>query len=91
MGRPSSLPIHTPVTRWALYPTNQASRKFWLVPVLPATGRDSRAARPVPDVMASESMAFMAATCPRFTTRPGPEPARAYSTRPPVSRIASIP
>ena len=49
IGALSSLPTHTPHTRSAVKPTNQASRKSWVVPVLPALGRSSsRAALPVP-------------------------------------------
>ena len=70
----SSLPIQTPATRSALQPTNQASRKFWLVPVLPAIGRPKRAARPVPDSTAATSMSVISAAHEPESTRPAPEP-----------------
>src|SRR5262249_24572191 len=44
VGVPSSLPSQTPVTRFAVYPINQASRKSWLVPVFPAAGQPGRVA-----------------------------------------------
>ena len=56
---------------------NQASRQSWLVPVLPAAGQPSIWARwAVPEVSASDSMAFISPTCSSDTTRPGPEPER---------------
>ena len=36
IGVSSSLPTHTPTINGSVKPTNQASRWFWLVPVLPA-------------------------------------------------------
>src|SRR5882724_12024402 len=48
IGELSSLPTHTPVTSSAVKPMNQASRKSWPVPVLPAAGRPSLAPFPVP-------------------------------------------
>ena len=44
----SEKPTHTEVTRSGVKPTNQASRHFSPVPVLPATGRPMRACTPVP-------------------------------------------
>src|SRR5262249_58642345 len=48
VGELSSLPNHTPATRSAVYPINQASRESWVVPVLPAAGRGRAALPPVP-------------------------------------------
>ena len=48
IGVSSSLPTHTPQTQSGVKPTNQASRQFWLVPVLPAAGRPNAARVPVP-------------------------------------------
>ena len=54
IGALLSLPTHTPHTRSAVKPTNQASWKSWVVPVLPAVGRSSRrAALPVPVAVTS--------------------------------------
>jgi hypothetical protein len=48
---PSWCPTHTQAASCGVYPQNQASSKFWPVPVLPATGRPgSAAAVPVPCV-----------------------------------------
>ncbi len=48
---PSSLPTQTPQIQSGVKPTNQASRQFWLVPVLPAAGRPIAALAPVPWVI----------------------------------------
>ncbi len=56
IGRLSSLPTQTPQTKSGVKPTNQASRQFWLVPVLPAAGRPSAARLPVPLVITPWSM-----------------------------------
>ncbi|MCY1333616.1 hypothetical protein D9M69_193480 [compost metagenome] len=48
IGVSSSLPTHTPATSGSVKPTNQASRLFWLVPVLPAANAPGAAPRPVP-------------------------------------------
>src|SRR5262249_33294842 len=63
VGVLSSLPSQTPVTSWLVKPMNHASRKSWLVPVLPATGQPGRSARrAVPLVIVSCIMAFIMVT-----------------------------
>ncbi len=44
----SGNPTHTAVASRGVYPMNQASPWFCVVPVFPATGRSMRARRPVP-------------------------------------------
>src|SRR3546814_13805814 len=56
IGVESSLPNQTPVTSSAVKPMNQASRKSWLVPVLPAAARPGCAALPVPQTTAAAIM-----------------------------------
>ncbi len=45
------MPTHTPASIPGVKPMNQASRQFWLVPVLPASGRPRFAPVPVPEVI----------------------------------------
>ncbi len=60
---PSSLPSQTPVTRCAVYPMNQASRKSCDVPVFPAAGQPGNAALcAVPIVSVSAIIWFIIAT-----------------------------
>ena len=74
MGALLSLPIHTPQTRSAVKPTNQASWKSWVVPVLPALGRSSsRAALPVPWSPSPSSAASSGCCHWRSSPRPGRE------------------
>ena len=76
MGVELSLPTHTPQTRSAVKPTNQASWKSWVVPVLPALGRSSsRAALPVPLVTVSTISLVMAALLAGDITAPIGAPA----------------
>ena len=71
MGVELSLPIHTPQTRSDVKPMNQASRKSWVVPVLPALGRSSsRAALPVPLSTVSCNSRVMAALSAWLITAP---------------------
>src|SRR5260370_14502299 len=63
VGELSSLPSQTPVTRLAVYPMNQASRKSWLVPVLPAAIQPGISAlRAVPLSIVSCIMVFIIPT-----------------------------
>src|SRR5262249_43486923 len=63
IGLRSSLPTHTPTTNESLKPTNQASRKFSLVPVLPAAKPSRSAARPVPRSTTPASRSVSASRC----------------------------
>jgi hypothetical protein len=48
---------------------NQASRAFWLVPVLPAAGQPNAALRAVPERTVSAIIAFIIATMSGLSTR----------------------
>ena len=62
VGELSSLPSQTPVTSLPVKPMNQASRKSWLVPVLPAAVQPgSSALRAVPEISVSCIIVFIIA------------------------------
>src|SRR3954469_20638945 len=91
IGAELSLPIQTPQTRSAVKPTNQASWKSWVVPVLPALGRSSsRAALPVPVVTVSIITLVMAALSAGDITAALSAARRRYSNRPALVLIDRI-
>lgn len=81
MGALSSLPTHTPTTRSAVKPTNQASRWSCVVPVLPATGRGNRAARPVPSRTAESNESSISRRAAGASTGAACAPVAAGSAR----------
>ena len=88
----SSLPIHTPQIMSALKPTNQASWKSCVVPVLPALGRSPRrAALPVPLDTVSTINPVISAASRGAMTRAGPELLRSHSTFPSTVLMRRMP